>query len=83
MREGQAMDAVLLLADVLSGGNDTTLTFRTGTDGRVSKSEAPLQRMEVLPGVNFATGIAVAGEAWSFGIGSDGGVTRDIAPAGL
>lgn len=82
-KESEAMDAVLLLADVLSGGGNTTLTFRTGTDGNVARSEVPLERMEVLPGVPFATGIAVAGQLWSFGIAPDGGVTREIAPIGV
>mgnify|MGYP003351260414 CR=1 FL=1 len=79
-KQGEAMDALLLLADVLSAGNDATCTFRTGADGNVSRAQTPLQRMEVMPGVYFATGIALAGEYWSFGIGGNGGVTREGSP---
>lgn len=81
--ENEPMDAVLLLADVLSGGGDATLAFRTGLDGKVSSKLAGIQRVEVFPGVAFTNGINIGGQYWSFGIDSTGGVTRESAPVAI
>ncbi len=81
--ENEPMDALLLLADVLSGGGDATLAFRTGLDGIVGSAAAAIQRAEAFPGVAFATGITVGGQYWSFGIDQTGGVTRETAPVAV
>lgn len=82
-KEGEAMDAVLLLADLLSGGEETAPVFRTGLDGIVSRSGAALQRSEIAPGLVIAHGISMGGEYWSFGIDADGGVTPAPAPVAI
>ena len=82
-KENEPMDTLLLLADTLSGGGDESLEFRTELNGRVSSRVVPLERTEVLPGVAFASGIVVGGEAWSFGFERDGGVTRESTPVGV
>lgn len=80
-KENEAMDALLLLADVISGGGDTSLEFRTDMDGKLNAREVPLQRTEVQPGLRFATGIGINGEIWSFGVDVTGGVSREVAPS--
>jgi hypothetical protein len=79
-KENEAMDALLLLADVISGGGDSSLEFRTDMDGKLNAREVPLQRTEVQPGLRFATGIGINGEIWSFGVDATGGVSREVAP---
>lgn len=43
-RQTDAMDALLLLADVLSGGANTTTVFRTNPDGRVESERTTVGR---------------------------------------
>jgi len=81
--ENEAMDAVLLLADMLSGGTDQTFEFRTEFNGRVTSRTVPIERTEVEPGLPFASGLVVGGQAWRFGFARDGGVTREASPVGV
>ena len=81
--ENESMDAILLLADVLSGGQDVAPAYRTGLDGVVGGGPVAIQRVEVLPGVGFVNGINIGGQYWSFGLDATGGVTREVGPVAV
>ncbi len=76
LREGEAADALLLMADMLSGGGASTLTFRTDALGRVSSQETPLRRVLAAPDLAYVTGIGVEGTLWSFVLNAHGGAVR-------
>lgn len=76
LRQGEAADALLLLADMLSGGGASTLMFRTDALGRISSQETPLRRLPVGPDLAYITGIGVEGALWSFELDVRGGALR-------
>lgn len=76
LRENEALDAVLLLADMLSGGGGSTLLFATDPLGHVVSEETTLRRTAVTPDLAFTTGIGVAGRLWTFDLNERGGVMR-------
>lgn len=76
LRENEALDAVLLLADMLSGGGGSTLLFSTDPLGHVVSNETALRRVAVTPDLAFVTGIGVAGRLWTFDLNERGGVMR-------
>ncbi len=62
----ESIYALLLLADLLSCGGDTTLVFSTGTMGQVVGGQAALRRNFVEPGHVYITGVAAGGTMFSF-----------------
>lgn len=76
LRENEALDAVLLLADMLSGGGGSTLLFSTDPLGHVVSEETALRRVAATPDLAFTTGIGVAGRLWTFDLNEQGGVMR-------
>ena len=58
--------AVLLVADLLSGGGDTTLLFHIGHTGALTASETALRRVFLLPTVSYVNGIALGGRIWQY-----------------
>lgn len=76
LRENEALDAVLLLADMLSGGGGSTLLFATDPLGRVVSEETALRRVAASPDLAFVTGIGIAGKLWTFDLNGQGGVMR-------
>jgi len=76
IRLGEAADALLLLADMLSGGGGSTLLFRTDALGRVSSQETPLRRVLATPDLAYVTGLGVDGTLWAFQLNVRGGAVR-------
>ena len=76
LRENEALDAILLLADVLSGGGNSTLLFRTDPLGHVTSQETALRRTVIGPDMAFVTAVGVAGQLWAFDLNEMGGVMR-------
>jgi hypothetical protein len=74
LRENESLDALLLLADLFSGGGDTTLVFQISPEGRVQSGAAPLRRTLVAPGIAFVSGIGIGGTLWTFEFNAAGGV---------
>lgn len=74
LRENESLDALLLLADLFSGGSDTTLTFQISPEGRVQSAPAPLRRTLVAPGLAYVSGIGIGGTLWTFEFNAAGGV---------
>lgn len=75
LEENEAADALLLVADTLSGGSDTTLEFKIAPTGRVESQPVPLRRTILSPGIAYASGIGIDGTLWSFSFDGNGGVT--------
>ncbi|MFP4500322.1 MAG: hypothetical protein ACLFTT_04925 [Candidatus Hydrogenedentota bacterium] len=76
LKENEALDAVLLLSDVLSGGSMQTLTFETSEAGIVQAAPAAVRRTPGGAGLAIVTGIAMGGQLWSFEMNEAGGVVR-------
>jgi hypothetical protein len=77
LREREAMEAVLLLADVLSNGGNTTLLFATDPAGQVTSMETPITRLHMeAPGirVDHVNGIKVLDTLWAFQLNPAGAV---------
>ena len=64
--EYEGIYALLLLADLLSGGGDATLVFATNSAGQVMGSETALRRNFVAPGQGYVTGVAAGGRMFFF-----------------
>ena len=64
--EYEGMYALLLLADLFSGGGDTTLILATNPAGQVMGSETALRRNYVAPGLAYVTGVAAGGRMFFF-----------------
>ncbi len=76
LKEKEALDTVLLLADVLSGGTMQTLAFQTSETGIVRAAPTPVRRTAWGPGLAIVTGMAMSGELWNFELNDAGGVVR-------
>jgi hypothetical protein len=76
VKESEALDALLLLADLLSAGGGETLLFETSPDGAVRSTATPVQRTPFAPGVAIVSGFALGGEFWRFEMNDNGGVMR-------
>lgn len=76
VKESEALDAVLLLADLLSGGGGETLLFQTDPAGIVHSLTTLVQRTPAAPGLAIVTGFALRGEFWTFELNDNGGVMR-------
>ncbi len=57
----EPMYALLLLADLLSGGGDTTPLFMVDGQGMVSGSAGALRKAMARPGMPYVTGVAAGG----------------------
>lgn len=75
-RENEALDAVMLVADVLSGGGNTTPLFHIDPAGIVSSAPARIQRTLMEPGLPYASALAVDGYLWVFEFNARGGIMR-------
>jgi hypothetical protein len=64
--EYEGIYALLLLADLLSGGGDTTLVFATSPAGQVTGSETALRRIFSAPGLGYVVGVAAGGRMFFF-----------------
>ena len=91
VREYEAMETLLLLADLLSAGGNTTLLFSCGPDGVMRSWEAPIGRTlagEIPLGVNGAApfnplnSIGIDGDYWTFFLNETGGMTAHFRRAG-
>jgi hypothetical protein len=58
--------ALLLLADLISGGGDTTLIFTANPAGQVMGGETALRRNFSAPGQGYVTGVAAGGRMFFF-----------------
>jgi hypothetical protein len=84
-KETEALEAILLLADVLSNGGNTTLLFRVNPSGIVTSVETPLSRVAIDPSsdppASYAcNGFAVQGRPWAFSMNPMGAVIGVTAP---
>ena len=70
----EPLDAVLLLADTLSGGGGNTLVFSTNEAGVVSSTVTPIRRTALPNGAAVVSGMAMGGELWNFDMNVSGGV---------
>ncbi len=75
-RENQAIDAVMLVADVLSGGGNTTLLLHIDPAGIVTSEPASIRRTQMEPGLPYASGLTVDGYLWTFELNDRGGIMR-------
>ncbi len=73
-----AIETVLLLADTLSLGGDTTLLFQTDASGRVTSTETALRRSMLPSGLVCANGLGVGGELWEFVPDATGAIVRYV-----
>jgi hypothetical protein len=64
--EYEGLYALLLLADLLSGGGDTTLVFTANPAGQTTGSETALRRNFIAPGHAYVTGVAAGGRMFFF-----------------
>jgi len=64
--EYEGMYALLLLADLISGGGDNSLVFSTNPAGVVTGSEASLRRNFPAPDHAYVTGVAAGGRMFYF-----------------
>ena len=74
----QPMTSLLLLADVLSGGTDSTLVFTTSEDGVVSSAPAAIRRAMAPPGIVAVDAIAINGQLVEFNLDEGGIIGRGI-----
>ncbi|MDQ1256010.1 MAG: hypothetical protein QG656_605 [Candidatus Hydrogenedentes bacterium] len=73
-RQREPMDALLLMADVLSGGGNSTLAAGTNPIGIVSSAETPVAR--TILDIDYLTGIGMLGSTWQFELTDSGSVYR-------
>jgi hypothetical protein len=64
--EVEPLYALLLTADLFSGGGDTTLLFAANSNGDIIRREAVLHRNSIVPGRAYVTGVAAGGTIISF-----------------
>ena len=91
LREFEAMETLLLLADLLSAGGNTTLVFSCGPDGLMRSWETPIGRTlagEIPVGPNGTvpfnpvSSIGIGGDYWTFFLNETGGMTSRFRRAG-
>jgi len=58
--------AILLVADLFSEQENTTMLFRTTPAGMLTGSETALRRVFISPAENYVNGIAFAGRLWQY-----------------
>ncbi len=80
--ERESLDAVLLLADVLSDGGGATLLFHTDPSGIVTSGPSPIHRVPVGDGSPCVNGITVGGSEWLFEVDPTGAVVTRMSPLG-
>ena len=64
--EHDAIYALLLLADLLSGGGDSTLVLAANPAGQVTGAETALRRNFIAPGYGYVTAVAGGGRLFFF-----------------
>jgi len=84
--EAGALEAVLLVADMLSGGTDTSFMFNIDATGRVFSAPTAV-RYTLMPdagagGITYLTGIDALGLTFNFDTDEDGTVTAIFRPIG-
>jgi hypothetical protein len=73
-RQHEPMDALLLMADVLSGGGNSTVVVETNPMGIVSSDETPAGR--TILDTDYLTGIGMLGSTWLFELTESGSAHR-------
>jgi hypothetical protein len=83
VKVSEPLEALLLLADTLSGGGANTLVFSTSEAGIVQSTLTPIQRSALPGGVTVVSGLVMGGQRWHFEMNASGGVQnyyREYAP---